>query len=98
MSAHTMKFRYPIGYPFWKLAAVIGIPLTIRVDVHIDQESQTYWANSPGVDGLIVSGATLDELKSEFTNAAALILLGEAIHTRRPLEADIHMSTVLGAA
>jgi hypothetical protein len=74
------------------------MPMTIRVEVHVDEESKTYWANSPGIDGLIVSGATLDELKSEFINAASLLLLGEAVQCRRPLEADIHMSTVLSAA
>lgn len=73
---------YRVGWPFWKLIAKAGGRLLVRVHVHFDDESKTYWAESPDLDGLIVSGADLDELHSE-TVAAANTLLSLAVQSNR---------------
>ena len=65
---------YRVGFPGWKLAARLGVPVIVRVDVHFDVESKSYWANSPGLDGLVVSGTTLDELRNEVRGAAEALL------------------------
>ena len=65
---------YRVGLPFWKAAARAGIPVKFRVQVHDDEETGTYWADSEDLDGLIVSGETLDELKDEVMSAAASLL------------------------
>ena len=65
---------YRVGNLGWRVAAKWGIPLKLRVDVHFDAESKSFWADSPDLDGLVVSGQTLDELRSEAFNAAAELL------------------------
>ena len=71
--------NYKVGWPGWKMAARCGVPLLVRVHVHFDVESQSYWADSPDLDGLTVAGQDLDELHTEAV-AAANELLDLAIH------------------
>lgn len=73
---------YRAGLPFWKTAARLGVPLLVRVHVHLDKESRSYWADSPDLDGLVVSGQDLDELHREVMSAADL-LLQEAVNGNR---------------
>jgi predicted RNase H-like HicB family nuclease len=56
---------YIVGFPGWKIAARIGIPMLVRINVHYDPEAKSYWTTSPDLDGLIVTGCTLDELLHE---------------------------------
>lgn len=65
---------YRVGLPGWRLAGRWGVPLRVRVFAHYDKESQSFWANSPDLDGLVVSGATLDELRTEAIGAAEVLL------------------------
>ena len=65
---------YRVGLPLWKLAARVGIPLKLRVYVHFDQESNSFWADSPDLDGLVVSGDNLEELRREALIAADELL------------------------
>lgn len=60
---------YRVGLPLWRLAARVGVPMTIKVLVHSDKESGTYWAEGVGLRGLVVTGKDLDELHEECTNA-----------------------------
>lgn len=61
---------YRIGFPGWKLAARIGVPLTVRVHIHHDPQASSYWTTSPDLGGLIVTGDTLEELFREVQLAA----------------------------
>lgn len=61
---------YRVGYPFWKTVARLGVPVLVRVHVHRDPESNTYWADSPDLDGLVVAGSDLDELRQEVSIGA----------------------------
>ncbi len=65
---------YRVGFPGWKIAARFGVPVLVRVHVHFDSDSQSYWATSPDLDGLVVSGSNLDEIHREATSAAASLL------------------------
>lgn len=56
---------YRVGLPLWRLAGRLGIPLSLRVYIHRDEESASYWTSSPDLGGLIVTGRTLDELVRE---------------------------------
>jgi predicted RNase H-like HicB family nuclease len=73
---------YRVGFPFWKVAARMGVPVLVRVNVHADAETKSYWADSPDLDGLVVSGATLEELRQEVAGAASG-LLQLAVHAPR---------------
>jgi len=65
---------YRVGLPFWKVAARAGVPVLVRVHVHHDRESNSFWADSPDLDGLIVAGDNLDQLCQEVTAAAHSLL------------------------
>lgn len=87
---------YRVGFIGWKLAARLGVPLSVRVDVHFDDESKSYWADSPDLDGLVVSGQDLDELHSEVVSAAGelLSLAVQSPRTRATTEMRIRNSAM----
>ena len=87
---------YRVGYPGWKFAAQIGVPVRLRVNIHFDAESGTYWAESPDLDGLVVSGADLDEIKSE-SLAAAGELLDLALKHRPKAQTDFILHSLVPA-
>lgn len=61
---------YRVGWPFWKMLAKQGVTLRFKVNVHFDEESKSFWAESPDIDGLVVSASNLEELRSESLAAA----------------------------
>jgi len=65
---------YPVNWPLWKLVAKAGIPLRFTLIVHFDAESRTFWAESPNLDGLVVEGADLEEVRREAMLAANMLL------------------------
>jgi len=90
---------YRVGFPGWKLAAKLGVPVRLRVNIRHDLEANVYVAESPDLDGLIVEAHTLDEIKDEAL-AAAGILLELALNTKAPVaQADfiLHSFTPAGA-
>lgn len=64
---------YRVGFPGWKLAARVGLPVTFRVQVMHDDEVNRYWARSPDLDGLVVEAETLDQLRDEVRSAAEML-------------------------
>ena len=81
---------YRLGFPGWKLAERLGVPLVFGVRVHKDEAFGTYWAESNDMDGLVVSGTDLDDLQSEIMGAAEGLLSLSINSTRRPrVEANI---------
>ena len=86
---------YRVGFPFWKVLARMGLHVRLRVDISHDPETNVYIAQSPDLDGLIVEGRTLEDLKSEALLAAST-LLELALHQPKPLaRADFRLSSEL---
>lgn len=52
----------------------------VRIHVFFDPEVQSYWANSPDLDGLVVTGSTRDELEEEARAAAETLLELAGVH------------------
>lgn len=73
---------YRVGFPLWKSVARMGFPVLVRVQVHHDPETNSYWAESPDLDGLVVTGGSLDEVRQEAL-AASSTLLGLAVSGHR---------------
>lgn len=65
---------YRVGLPGWKFAARHGVPVRLRVNIRHDLEANVYMAESPDLDGLVVEGHTLDDIKSEALAAAGVLL------------------------
>jgi len=61
---------YPVGWPLWKMLARMGVPLRFTLVVHFDSEARVFWAESPDLDGLVVEGADLEEVRREALLAA----------------------------
>ena len=91
-----MKFR--VGMPMWRALARAGLPLHLRVAVHYDKDSGSFWADSPDLDGLVVSGQTPEELQKEVLAAASTLLELEMSRAPRKLTADMYMGTAACAA
>lgn len=65
---------YRVGWPLWRLAARAGAPIEFRVQVHFDEESKTFWSDSPDVDGLVAAGDTIPELRAATLDMARDLL------------------------
>jgi len=63
-----------VGWPLWKLAARAGLPLHFAVTLHFDSETKTFWADSPDIDGLVVTGEDMEEVQREARLAAETLL------------------------
>lgn len=67
---------YCLGWPLWRVAARLGLPIGVVVMVGFDKEAGVYVATTaPGV-GLTLEAESLDKLKAEID--AALLGLVKA--------------------
>ena len=53
---------YRVGFPGWKLAAKLGVPVRLRVFIAQDLE------------GLVLEGQTLEEIKNEALSCSKILL------------------------
>jgi predicted RNase H-like HicB family nuclease len=65
---------YKVGFPGWKLAAKLGVPVRLRVFIAQDLESNVYVAQSPDLEGLVLEGQTLEEIKKEALSCSKFLL------------------------
>lgn len=65
---------YKIGYPFWKVAAKMGVAMKIRVDVLRDEEANVYVASSEDLPGLVCEATTMDLLVEEVNSSVNELL------------------------
>ena len=68
-----MSFCWPLGRLGWSVAALFGVPVTIKVDICYDPESKLYYATSSAL-GLAVEGDSLDALVKEIHDALPVLL------------------------
>lgn len=87
---------YRVGMPGWKLAAKMGVPVRLRINITQDLEAKVYVAESPDLDGLIVEAHTMDEIKTEAL-AAAGILLELELNTKAHAQADFNWHSAVPA-
>ncbi len=61
-------FAYRVGFPGWKIAARLGLPLKIRVFVIYDEESKMLVAECNDFQpylGIVTEGETFEELRKK---------------------------------
>lgn len=68
---------YRVGFPGWKLAARVGIPMLLRVEVMRDREAGVFVATSPDLHGLVAEAKTADELVRAVYDCADMLLEAE---------------------
>ena len=75
---------YRVGFPFWKLAAHLGIPLSLRMQVMHDDEADVYIATSTDLAGLVHNCAEMlieRALHRPLKRAATLVWDGKVERT-----------------
>jgi len=71
---------YRVGTFGWTLAARLGVPLLLRVEVMQDKEVGAFIATSKDLIGLVVEAKTLDDLSRQVFECANM-LIAERIKT-----------------
>ena len=80
---------YRVGFPFWKLAARLGFPLSFRLQVMHDHGADVHIATSIDLAGLVAEAPNLKDLMVEVHDCAEM-LTEHALH--RPLK---HVATLV---
>lgn len=91
-----MAFAWRMGFPGWQIAANMGMPIKVKVEVCRDDEAGVYYATSNDI-GLAVESESLDGIVKEIEAAAAELLVlshTPAIKTR----ADIRYRSTFAVA
>ncbi len=65
---------YRVGMPFWKVAARLGVPMLVRVQVARDAEAGVFVATSPDLRGLVAEAKTSTELIRAVYDCTDLLL------------------------
>jgi hypothetical protein len=65
---------YRVGFPFWKLAARLNVPLLLRVDVMHDQDAGVFIATSPDLKGLVVEAKDPGALVAEVYGCVDMLM------------------------
>lgn len=65
---------WPLGWPGWRMAALWGVPVQVRIDAWRDEEAGVFVATSEQVPGLAVEAHSLDALKAEVDEALPRLL------------------------
>lgn len=68
---------YRVGFPGWKLAAKVGIPMLLRVEVMRDRDAGVFVAISPDLRGLVAEAKTADELVRAVYDCTDMLLEAE---------------------
>ncbi len=69
-----MRAYWRLGFPGWKVAAHLGLPIKIKIDVCRDEQANVYFATSDDI-GLAVESISLDGLMTEIHSALPELLL-----------------------
>ena len=80
---------YRVGFPLWKLAARLGVPLSFRIQVMHDHEANVHIATSTDLAGLVAEAPYLEDLMVVVHDCAEM-LTEHALH--RPLK---HVATLV---
>lgn len=91
-----MEFFWRMGYPGWRIAAHLGVPIKIKVDVCHDDEAQVYFAVSNDI-GLAVESESLDGLMKEIHSALPQLLALAQLPIAKPTT-DIRLHDNLAVA
>ncbi len=59
------KLSIPIGFPFWRLFARMGVRMNVVIDVYRDKEKNVFQANGRYFKGLVVEADTYEQLMRE---------------------------------
>lgn len=65
---------YRVGFPGWKLAARLGVPLLVKIEVMHDRQANVFIATSRDLPGLVVESKSMDTLFPEVYDCVNMLL------------------------
>ena len=65
---------YRVGFPGWKIAARLGVPLLVKIEVLHDKQAKVFVATSRDLAGLVVEVKTIDQLFPEVYDCVDMLL------------------------
>ncbi len=65
---------YRVGFPLWQLAARLGVPLLVKIEVVHDTEAGVFVATSADLPGLVVEAKDLGQLMPEVYDCVDMLL------------------------
>ena len=77
------NISWRLGWPGWRFAARLGLPIRIKIDVCHDWEADVYFAVSPAI-GLAVEAQSLDTLMKEIETAVPELITLEHASIAHP--------------
>jgi len=92
----SMRAYWRLGFPGWRIAAICGIGIKIKVDVCRDEDAGVYYATSDDI-GLAVESESLDGLMKEIHATIPALLLIAHTPIDKP-RADIRLHGNFAAA
>lgn len=84
-----MQVCWRLGFPGWRVAARLGFPIKIKIEVNHDSDANVYFAFSDDI-GLAVEADSLDSLMAEIHCAIPALLEMSHCQVREP-RADIRL-------
>lgn len=76
---------YRVGFPLWKVAARLNVPLLVKLEVMHDKEARVFVVTSPDLSGLVVESpdtASAEEMHKEIHGCVEMLM--EEILTKAP--------------
>ena len=65
---------YRVGFPGWKIAARIGVPLLVKIQVVHDKQAQVFIATSKDLPGLVVESKDMAEMFTEVCDCLNMLI------------------------
>jgi hypothetical protein len=65
---------YRVGFPGWKIAARIGVPILVKIDVVHDRAAQVFVATSRDLPGLVVEARDMEKLFPDVYDCINMLL------------------------
>ena len=80
---------YRVGFPGWKIAARIGVPLLVKIEVVHDRQAQVFIATSKDLPGLVVESVHMAEMFSEVYDCVNILIEDklQAVPKSKPIAA-----------
>lgn len=68
---------YRVGFPLWKLAARLNVPLLVKLEVLHDKDARVFVITSPDLKGLVVEApdnTTAEEMHKEIHGCVEMLM------------------------
>lgn len=79
---------YRVGFPLWKLAARLNVPLLVKLEVMHDKDARVFIVTSPDLKGLVVEAPDhtgAEAMHKEIHGCVEMLMEEMLSHVPKPL-------------